>query len=103
MMQLAVHSDRRIISDSHLEVLHTRLDFALARFEDQLGRIAVYLSDVNANKGGVDKQCKVIVPLRGGKSIVMEDRDSNWLALFDRVAERLGYNVSKQIARRRSH
>jgi ribosome-associated translation inhibitor RaiA len=103
MMQVAVHTDRRIISESHLEVLHTRLEFALSRFESQLGRVAVYLSDVNADKGGVDKQCKVVVPIKRGRSIVMQDRDSNWLALFDRVAERLGYNVSKQIARRRDH
>jgi putative sigma-54 modulation protein len=103
MMQVAVHTDRRIISENHLEVLHTRLEFALSRFEAQLGRIAVYLSDLNGDKGGIDKQCKVIIPLRRGKSIVMEDRDSNWLALFDRIAERVGYNVSKEIDRRRSH
>ena len=74
----------------------------MARFEAQLGRIAVYLHDLNGDKGGVDKQCKVIIPMRRGKSIVMEDRDSNWLALFDRIAERIGYNVSKQLERRRS-
>lgn len=101
MMQFAVHSDRRIISENHLEVLHTRLEFALSRFEARLGRIAVYLHDLNGDKGGVDKQCKVVVPLRRGKSIVMEDRDSNWPALFDRISERLGYNVSKELERRR--
>jgi len=102
MMQVAVHGDRRIISENQVEVLHRRLEFALSRFEERLGRIAVYLNDLNGDKGGIDKQCKVIVPLRRGKSIVMEDRDSNWLALFDRVSERLGYNVSKEIERRRS-
>jgi ribosome-associated translation inhibitor RaiA len=102
MMQVAVHSDRRIISENQLEVLHKRLEFALARFEARLGRVAVYLHDLNGDKGGVDKQCKVIIPLRRGKSIVMEDRDSNWLALFDRIAERIGYNVSKEFERLRS-
>lgn len=58
-MQTQFHTDKNIdVSDGLLRRVESELDAAVARYRDQITRVDIHLSDVNATKsGGQDKRC----------------------------------------------
>ena len=58
-MQIQINSDKNIPMHAKLSgLIEAELHRILGRFEDQLTRIEVYLSDENGNKSGAqDKRC----------------------------------------------
>jgi hypothetical protein len=58
-MHIEMSTDRNIDNDSDLrQQIAEDIEAALSRFDDQLTRIEVHLSDVNADKGGsADMRC----------------------------------------------
>ncbi|MFC7300400.1 HPF/RaiA family ribosome-associated protein [Cognatiluteimonas weifangensis] len=57
-MQILIHTDRTIpASDRLQQLLEAAVAAATSRFGAQITRIQAHLSDVNSDKGGVDKRC----------------------------------------------
>ena len=58
-MQIQVNSDNHIVVDTGLsESVEEQIRNTLGRFEDQLTRVEVHLSDANSHKPGLrDKKC----------------------------------------------
>jgi putative sigma-54 modulation protein len=78
-----------------------RLQFALGRFGERVGRVDVHLYDVNGPRGGIDKCCRLVARLPGQEAVVVEETDSNINALIDRAAQRLGEAVRRRLDRTR--
>ena len=78
-----------------------RLRFALARFGDRIGRVVVYLSDLNGPKGGIDKSVRVLTRIDGVGLVVAMVVDSDWIVAVDRAAHRIGQNVARALIRQR--
>ncbi len=78
-----------------------RLQFALNRFQDRLGRINVHLSDVNGPRGGVDKLCQLRLCVQGLPQIVVRDTEADLYIAVDRATERAGRLLRSQL--RRAH
>ena len=77
-----------------------KLDVALACFPDGIEAASVRLRDINgADRGGVDKLCRVVLTLRGNAVLVIEELGSNILQAIERAAERLRLRVSRQLSR----
>ena len=77
-----------------------KLDVALACFSDGIEAASVRLRDINgADRGGVDKLCRVVLTLRGDAVLVIEELGSNILQAIERAAERLRLRVSRQLSR----
>jgi putative sigma-54 modulation protein len=85
-------------TESHVE---RRMNFALEQFNSWITRVQVHLEDVNGSRRGVDKQCRILVNIKGGKTIKVEDLDADMIAAVNRAADRLGQVVSREIDRRR--
>jgi putative sigma-54 modulation protein len=84
---------------AHIE---KRLEFALARFGGRIQRIQVALEDQNGPRGGLDKNCRIVVRLKEGGDVVAEVADVNWEIAVDRATTRVGHTVARRIARRRT-
>lgn len=77
-----------------------KLDVALACFSDGIEAASVRLRDINgADRGGVDKLCRVVITLKGNAVVVIEELGSNILQAIERAAERLRLRVSRQLLR----
>ena len=77
-----------------------KLDVALACFPDGIEAASVRLRDINgADRGGVDKLCRVVLTLKGNAVVVVEELGSNILQAIERAAERLRQRVSRQLSR----
>lgn len=79
------------------ERIDRRLGFALGRFGDRVGRVAVYLVDLNGPRGGVDKQCRVVAEVLGHGLVVVEDTNASLTAAIDRAADRVGQGVRRRL------
>ncbi len=49
----------------------------------------------------MDKQCRVLVTVRGGKTLKVEDLDADLITVINRTADRLGNVLSRELQRRR--
>jgi putative sigma-54 modulation protein len=90
--------------DSELkEHADRRLSFALSRFGSRILKTTMYLTDNNGPKGGVDKNCLIVVRLRGLGEVVAEVVDTDWPVAIDRATTRIGHNVGRSFERKREY
>ena len=73
-MEIHVHAAHVKIDASGVEAAVAR---PLERFAERLTRVEVYLRDVNANKGGIDKHCLLEARPRGLDPVTAEHQAGN--------------------------
>ena len=78
-MQIHVNTDKNIEGSARMSAYFTdTLHDALARFEDQITRVEVHLSDENGVKeGSDDKRCLLEARLKGLKPVVVSNYAEN--------------------------
>jgi putative sigma-54 modulation protein len=69
--------------------VESRVEIALAPVARWVRGIAARLEDVNADRGGVDKRCRLIVTLRRRGTVVTEATDVDLYAAVDTASSRL--------------
>jgi putative sigma-54 modulation protein len=100
-MELEIRGQNFRVGEPLQEHIKRQMNFALDPFESWLAGAAVHLEDVNGPKGGIDKQCRILVNLKGGKTLKIEDVDTDFTLAVNRAADRLGQAVSREIDKRR--
>jgi hypothetical protein len=85
------------------EVIDRRLRFALGRFSSRIRHVSVIFNDVNGNRGGCDKQCRLKINLIPQGELVLEDVDSSVDAVVANVAERAARSVARVLERSREN
>lgn len=81
--------------------IERRVQFALGRFAAQIERITVTCSDLNGDRGGVDKECRLRLVLKSGGELVVEDRDASLEVVAASVADRAGRTLARRLERLR--
>lgn len=92
---------RRLQGDGLGEFVERRILFALSRFSPRIDLVAVRLTDTNGPRGGVDKECRIVVRLRPHGRLRVVERDGDMHAAIGRAAERMARAVAREIDRRR--
>jgi ribosome-associated translation inhibitor RaiA len=75
---------------------------ALERAPAVEGRAMVRLSDINGDRGGVDKSCRVSVRLAKIGLLTADAVDSDLYGAIDRACVRLGKSLKRRLSRRRT-
>lgn len=78
---------------------HDRLLGALRRHEPHVVRVEVRLRDLNGPRGGDDKECGLIVHLRGRSIVTVKDHQSDLYAAISNAAGRLKNVIACRLAR----
>ena len=78
-----------------------RLMSVLDHHVRQVDGVTVYLPDVHAPEGGVDKRCRMVVLLAPSGEVAVEETDPGLYAAIDRAAEQLAHGVDLELARRK--
>lgn len=99
-MRMSITSHNIRLHDALRRVAERRLDVALGRISARVDHVAITLTDINAQKGGVDKQCRVYVTVRRLGTIVTEGRHENELASIDKALRRARRVILKRLKRR---
>jgi ribosomal subunit interface protein len=100
-MEVEIRSQKHHVDEETETLVERRMNFALEQFNSWITHVQVHLEDVNGPRKGVDKQCRILVNIKGGKTIKVEDMDVDMIAAVNRAADRVGQVVSREIDRRR--
>ncbi|MBY8966237.1 HPF/RaiA family ribosome-associated protein [Algiphilus sp.] len=80
-METEVHHGDGVERSPALEqYIEARLERLRPQYGDRLTRVRAFLKDVNGQKGGVDKSCKLEARPAGKDPIVVEAQDADWYA-----------------------
>lgn len=79
-----------------------RMRRVLEPFSRRVVNVTARLEDVNADRGGIDKRCSVVVALRRRSVLVAEAIHVDLYAAVDEVAARIRRSVNRA-AKRRLH
>lgn len=102
-MLLKIHARDFELSNALDEYTQSQLRLNLNRFQQQILRADVYLSDVNGPRGGEDKLCKVVVKMASASDpIVTRELAEDMYQAIKLCGHRLKKAVSRSIKRDRT-
>jgi putative sigma-54 modulation protein len=99
-MSLYIRSKNLRLSEKTREHFRFRLMSILDRFGHRIQDVDASLSDLNGPKGGVDKQCRVVVRLRPNGKVTIQETESNIFTAFARALDRAKHAVGRTLERR---
>lgn len=102
-MRIEIHTGKFSLTHQLREHIERRILFALSWAHHNLDKVTLRIDDINGPKGGVDKSCRIQIPIAGGKPVVIEEVQSDLHIAIDRAIERAGRALSRQLARKREH
>ena len=79
-MNIVLKKSRGTISPSYRSFAKQKIQSVCSRFSAHITSINVFFTDLNGPKGGMDKQCKIVVYPAHGGVLVISERQTNWPA-----------------------
>lgn len=102
-MRIDIHSRKLALTESLRKYIERKAELALSWAYHKLPHIHLRLDDVNGPKGGVDKVCRIQIPIPSGKPVVIEEIQTDIYSAIDRAIQRAGRTMSRRIKRNRTH
>lgn len=100
-MKVHVRSRQVELDDAIRSHVERRLELGLGRLADRIGRVTVYVVDVNGPRGGEDKVCRIEVRLRPTGTVIVGDAGAEILGAIDRAADRAAQAVARALKKSR--
>lgn len=88
------------LSEGQKNWIKRRLQFALGRFVSRIRRVSVIISDVNGDRGGEDKKCRLRISIIPSGEVIVENVDASIESVVANVAERASRSVARAVERR---
>jgi ribosome-associated translation inhibitor RaiA len=102
-MDINLHLSNVSLDAKARALVEEAFERAVSAHESQVKHVHVTLLDVNAQKGGIDKRCRVVVDLvRTPKPVVVEETDREIMAAVRIAAERVDQALKRTVDRRRA-
>ncbi len=101
-MQIQINTDRNIDGREELsDQIKTRVENALDRFDEQITRVEVHISDENSVKGGADDlRCLIEARIEGRQPVAVTHQAANLDAAINGALDKLK-NMMDSIAGKR--
>ena len=100
-MNLSIHSSGFQATAAIEEHVRRRFDLAFGRISAPIQRVVVRMSDINADRGGVDKRCLVQVQVARIPDVVIEDTHSDMYSAISRAVERAARTTQRRLGKAR--
>jgi len=104
-MQVQVNTDNNIDGrDEFVRRVEAEVEGTLGRFADQITRLEVHLSDVNAAKGGGnDKRCLMEARLAGRQPVAVSQQAATMEEAVDGAADKMKRSLDSTLGRLGGH
>lgn len=100
-MRIHLHCQGFELTNEEREYVDRRLTFALSRFSPRIRHLGVSICDINGERGGIDKRCRILARIQGLQELMVEGHDSDLPALIDRSISRMGHLIGRRLERLR--
>jgi len=90
-------------SEAQYDYVMTKVGAAAVRLKDAACTIDVRLKDVNGPKGGIDKQCSIVVTPPGLATLRLEEQAADYYAAINAAAATLKKSLAKSLERTKSN
>lgn len=103
-MKLEVHALEVPKTDAITGYVEKRFNGALDRFDGEISRLVVRLTDENGPRGGRDKVCRVELHFSHGHNqspVVLDESDADLYTAIGRAAKTLKQALSRQFGKRK--
>lgn len=87
------------LTDSIRRHVESRVESALAPVARSVITVVARLDDVNADRGGVDKRCRLVALVRRHGTVVAEATDADLYAAVDEAAGRIRRSAIRAVKR----
>jgi len=87
------------LTDAIFGHVEARVGAALGVAARHLVRVTVRLDDVNGDRGGPDKRCRIVVTLRQHRTVTVEDVGVDLYAVVDAAAHKARHAVVREVRR----
>jgi len=101
-MLIMVHGSGFEMERALRDDVQEKIELGLGRFQSQIGKVSVYLADLNGPKKGVDKSIRLVIDIERQPVVVVEEKGEDWLALLESISDRAAHTVARQIERSRT-
>ena len=99
-MRLTVRVQGKEAPPRYREQAQSRIRLAIGRHGGRIGRVDVFLVDVNGPRGGVDLRCRIVASVRGGRQLVAEGAGVDAGQATDAAVERLARAAERALEQR---
>jgi len=93
-MKIAIHRKHVRITAVDRQRINDQIRLALTRFAPLISRLTATISDENGPRGGVDKRCRLVVPLHAG-TVVVNEQASSVMAAVTLAVERAARSIAR--------
>jgi len=83
------------LTDAILRHVETRVETALGPFSPWLLKATIRLEDVNADHGGDDKRCSIVVAIRRRGVVFAEDTNADLYVAVNKAVNRIRRSVRR--------
>jgi ribosome-associated translation inhibitor RaiA len=87
------------LTDAIRTRVECRVESALGAMSGRIMKVTVRLEDVNAQRGGIDKRCSIVVALRQNQTAIAEAAHEDLYAAIDAAATRARHGVLRRLTR----
>jgi putative sigma-54 modulation protein len=94
-MQVAIHNYRTNFAEAFKSYVERRLQFALNRFGQRVGRVIVRICP----DGPAENRCSIKVNVQPFGRIAVEESDSDLFAAIDRATGKIGHLLGRELER----
>lgn len=101
-MNLQISSRNVELTQETHDLIERRVQFALERFSEQIRSVTLTIQDINGDRGGEDKQCRMLVEFTSRGSVNAAHVASTIESAATQVIERLAHTVGREMDRRKS-
>jgi ribosomal subunit interface protein len=77
--------------------IQRRINFALSRFSNKVGRIRVVVSKKRGPEGGIEKLCRIHVQLLGNTTLAVSHSDNDFHSAITHAADQIHRVVDRRI------
>ena len=99
-MKVSIHDKAQLLDENALVDIEARMITGFARFGKDVLSVTTILDDINGPRGGVDKQCTVIVKLRKMPDVVVTVTENSLTLAINRALRRGERAMVRKVRRR---
>jgi len=99
-MKIRFNNKQKELGDKALSRATAKIENAFSKFDSQVISVEVAARDINGTRGGVDKECRLLVRLRKMDDVFVTVREESIFKAIDSAISRAERSVKRKMRRR---